>query len=45
MADQTLVYFISDGEPNSGHAVDSTVVYTTAEGSVHWRSRMGSLGQ
>jgi hypothetical protein len=31
-ADQTLVYFISDGEPTSGHALDSTVVYTTASG-------------
>ena len=32
-ADQNLIYFISDGEPNSGHGLDNDVTYTDASGN------------
>ncbi len=35
-ADHTLVYFISDGEPSSGHSVDSGVTYDGYTGVEAW---------
>ncbi|MBL4827836.1 MAG: retention module-containing protein [Spongiibacteraceae bacterium] len=32
-ADQTLIYFVSDGEPSSGHGLDESVVYIDGEGN------------
>ena len=45
-ADQTFSYFVTDGVPNSGHAVDNTVTYTDVNGVVHhgvdaWETFLG----
>ncbi|WP_321777614.1 hypothetical protein [Sulfurimonas sp.] len=44
VADKTLVYFISDGEPNSGHAVDDTVVYGGLTGKAAWENFLDDNG-
>ncbi|GDY28208.1 hypothetical protein AHAT_40980 [Agarivorans sp. Toyoura001] len=38
LADNTLLYFISDGEPTSGHGVDDTVEYEGLNGLAAWDS-------
>ncbi len=35
-SDKTLVYFISDGEPNTNHGVDDTVSYDGKNGESAW---------
>jgi len=35
-ADKTLLYFISDGEPNSGYGLDNTVEYGSEQGESAW---------
>ena len=42
-ADQSLIYFVSDGEPNTGRGVDDTVTYmnsagTTLNGQSAWEA-------
>ncbi|GAA5316259.1 MAG: hypothetical protein AseanaTS_14640 [Candidatus Pelagadaptatus aseana] len=37
-ADQTLLYFVSDGEPNDGYGVDDTVSYNGQTGVAAWES-------
>jgi hypothetical protein len=44
VADKTLVYFISDGEPNDSHGVDSTVTYENKTGKDAWEQFLQDKG-
>ena len=40
-ADKNLIYFLSDGAPTSGHALDADVVYGGQTGQAAWEQFVG----